>query len=102
MSKFIAQRELLYSAKSQGERRKFVVGISAPYLVKEGSVKFKFDPGATACRIEFEGLPEEAIEVVGADSLQAVQLASNIDPYIKGLEKRYDVYWPTGEPYFEV
>jgi hypothetical protein len=100
MRKFIAQRELLYSGKSETGRRRLLVGISAPYLVKEGA-KFKFDPGTTACRIEFEGLPEEAIEVVGADSLQAVQLASNIDPYIKGLEKKYDIYWPTGERYFE-
>ena len=64
-------------------------------------MKFKFDPGTAGCRIEFDGLPEEPMEVFGADSLQAVHLASNIDSYIKILEKKYDIYWPTGERYFD-
>jgi hypothetical protein len=101
MDKFIAQRELLYSQKPNGPRRRLVVRISAPYALQEGMVDFKFDAGTAGCRIEFDGLPEKPVEVYGSDSLQAIELASNIDPYIKGLGKKYDFFWASGEPYFD-
>ncbi|MHB8474177.1 MAG: hypothetical protein ACYDC8_15275 [Gammaproteobacteria bacterium] len=102
MKKSIAERELLYSLKGASARNKFVVRISAPYLIEENTVNFKFHPGAAACQIEFDGLPESLVEEVhGVDSIQALALAANVDPYLKGLEKKYDFYWITGEPYFE-
>ena len=93
MKKFIAERELLYSLKGESARKKLLVRISAPYLVDESMVNFKFDPGTAGCTIEFEGLPKELIEEVhGADSIQALALASDIDPYLKGLKKEYDSF----------
>jgi hypothetical protein len=102
MKKFIAERELLYSLKGESARKKLLVRISAPYLVDESMVNFKFDPGTAGCTIEFEGLPKELIEEVhGADSIQALALASDIDPYLKGLKKEYDFYWQDGSSYFD-
>lgn len=102
MGKFIATRELLYSDKSDSDRRKFVVRVSSPYPIAEGTVNFEFHPGASVCEIEIDGLPEKFVEkVYGIDSVHALSLAINIDPYLKGLKKRYDLYWLSGEPYFE-
>lgn len=102
MKKFIAERELLYSLKGESARKKLIVRISAPYLVDESVVNFNFDPGTAGCTIEFDGLPESLVEeVYGADSVQALALAADVDPYLRGLEKKYDFYWPSGESYFE-
>ncbi len=102
MEKYIAKRELLYSLKGESGRTKLVVRISAPYLIDEGTVNFEFPHGAAACKIEFDGLPQNIIEEVhGMDSIQALEFASDVNPYLKGLEKEYDFYWSTGEPYFE-
>ncbi|WP_162932419.1 hypothetical protein [Solimonas sp. K1W22B-7] len=101
MKSYLAKRDLLYSLKGQKIRHQFSVGIREPYLLTEGSVNFIFDPGTAGCTIEFEGLPERPIEVYGADTLQAVELASNVEPYLSGLRKKYDIYWLSGEPYFE-
>lgn len=103
MKKSIAERELLYSLKGKSTRQKLIIRIGAPYLLdKSSAVNFKFDPGTAGCTIEFDGLPENLVEeVFGADSLQALALAADVDPYLKGLGKKYDFYWPTGESYFD-
>jgi len=102
MENYIAERELLYSLKGDYAKKKFVVRISAPYLIKEGSVNFQFHSGAAACKIEIDGLPQSFVEeVYGVDSIQALAMATDVDPYLKGLEKKYDLYWLSGDPYFE-
>ncbi len=102
MKKSIAERELLYSLKGDDSQKKLVVRISEPYLVDESMVNFKFDPGTAGCKIEFVGLPEEFIEEVhGADSIQALSFATDIDPYLRRLEKNYDFYWQDSSPYFD-
>lgn len=102
MVKHIATRELMYSQKGRSDRRHFVVSVSAPYPIEEGSVNFPFRPGNSVCEIEIDGLPERIVEkVYGVDAIQALFLATNIDPYLKGLENKYDLYWLSGEPYFE-
>jgi hypothetical protein len=102
MRKIVAERELLYSLKGEPTRRKFVVRISMPCQIEENAVNFPVHPGAAVCEIEFDGLPEDFTEeVYGADSIQALSLATDVDPYLRSLEKKYDLYWSTGEPYFE-
>lgn len=53
------------------------------------------------CDVEIDGLDERKINYYGMDSLQAINLASDIDPLIKRLSAKYDFFWLTGEPYFE-
>ena len=101
VKKTIAERELLYSLKDSPIRKRLVIKVSAPYLVDESMVNFKFDPGTSGCTIEFDGLPEGNIDVHGVDTLHALKLATDVEPYLKGLEKKYDLYWSSGEPYFE-
>jgi hypothetical protein len=53
------------------------------------------------CKIVFDGLPEDDMEVYGTDSMQALSLATDIEDVLGRLSKRYDFFWATGEPYFE-
>jgi len=102
MSDCIAQRQLLYATKDQPDRREFVIRIGTPYLVDQSKVNFTADEGVAGCTVDFDGLPEVTSETVyGADLLQALQLAVNIEPILKRLSRKYDFYFPTGERYFE-
>jgi hypothetical protein len=101
MKKFIAERKLLYSLKGSGVRKEFVIRLGAPYVVDEHMVGYPVGKGFSGCHVEIEGLNETYSEVYGADSLQAVNLASNVEPFLKRLQKKYDLYWLSGEPYFE-
>ena len=55
----------------------------------------------SVCHVDMEGLDEHSFDVYGTDSMQAVNLASNIESVIKKLSAKYDFFWATGEPYFE-
>lgn len=40
--------------------------------------------------------------MTGADTLQAVQLAIyGVDPTLRRYRKKYDFYYPDGDPYFD-
>ena len=108
MKEWIAKRELLYSLKGTDKRSELLIRISEPYLVKKGTVNFDFAEGTAGCSVEVVGLKDnEAFEegsvheVYGADSLQALQIASNVEPLLKRLSKKYDIYFPDGELYFD-
>ena len=102
MNECIAQRKLMFSLKGSSERNPFVVQITAPRELKEGDVEFQFTKGTAVCIVQFEGLPNAKSEqIYGADSLQALQLATNVEPILKRLSKKYDLFFPTGESYFE-
>lgn len=108
MNEWIAQRDLLYSPKGENERKHLTVRIGKPYLLEKDMVNFQFAEGTAGCTVQFIGLEKENVfegenvhEVYGADTLQAIQLASDIEPILKRLSKKYDIYFPCGEPYFE-
>lgn len=94
MNECIAQRKLMFSLKGSGERNPFVVQIMAPRELKEGDVEFQFTKGTAVCIVQFEGLPSAKPEkIYGADSLQALQLATNVEPFLKRLSKKYDLFF---------
>ncbi|MDX1471931.1 MAG: hypothetical protein R3213_10575 [Flavobacteriaceae bacterium] len=108
MNKWIAERKLKCAPKGSEEIRDLVVRIGAPYLLELGMVDFKFSPGTAGCTIEIIGpSPDDVFEgsnvceTYGADTLQALNLASDIEPMLKRLSKKYDIFFPSGEPYFE-
>jgi len=101
MTKYIAERRLFYSAKGSNERKELIIRLGTPYQVQEGTVSFPVGGGVVGCHIELDGLDEKCPEVYGADSLQAINIASNLEPFLKRLQKKYDLYWLSGEPYFE-
>ena len=99
---FVAERRLRYCAKGSDERIDLVVRVGAPFVVEEGTVDFPVDGEISGCCVEIIGLPKEVREITyGADQIQALQLAINIDPLLKRFENRFDFFFYTGEPYFE-
>lgn len=101
-AKPIAERHLLFSAKGKSDRKSLVIRVFAPRIVDPASVSFEVAEGTAVCRVEFDGIPDETLgDTYGADSLQALQLAADIEPVLKRLSERYDFYFPTGEGYFD-
>lgn len=79
-----------------------MVRIFAPRPVDPVSVSFQVSPGTAVCTVELDGIPGETVGgTYGADSLQALQLAADIEPVLKRLSHRYDFYFPAGEGYFD-
>ena len=102
MSKSIAERKLLYSLKGSDERREFTIRIGTPYPVTQDMVNFPIGEGLIGCLIEISGLEKDYFhEVYGMDGIQALDIASNIDPYLERLRKKYNLFWPSGEAYFD-
>jgi len=102
MNKYIGERELFYSLKdNSSERKQLTIRVSEPYLLKEGMVNFAFSHGTACCTISFDGLDEPSVDIYGMDTLQALEMAVDTDPYLKGMSKKYDFYWLDGEPYFD-
>ncbi len=98
----IAERHLVFSEKGKSERKPLVIRVFAPTSVDPASVSFQVAPGTAVCIVEFDGIPDETLgSTYGADSLQALQLAADIEPVLKRLAHRYDFYFPTGEGYFD-
>ena len=101
MSRYIAERHLWFSKKGDGARNRLIVGICAPVVVAPEEVQYPVDGVMSKCHVEFEGLNEYSFDVVGTDSMQAINLASNIEAVIKRLSEDYEFFWATGEPYFD-
>lgn len=98
----IAERELIYRRKGTSEEGRFAIRIFAPVRVEPGSVAFTVEKNVSGCSYEFDGFPQPIRDTAyGADSIQALQLALNIDSILKGLGRTYDFYFVDGEPYFE-
>ncbi|MDR3414739.1 MAG: hypothetical protein P4L83_01000 [Nevskia sp.] len=95
MNQCIAERHLVFSVKGESARLPLVIRIFAPYKAKGTNSKINFDEEAACCTVEFDGLPGmKAHEIYGADSLQALQLAANVEPTLKGFSKSYDFFFP--------
>ena len=99
--RYVAERKLLYSGKDAQDTKEFVVKISEPFVATKDNAKFRVDGVTSACHVEIEGLDEPGFDLFGMDSLQAINLASNIDPLLERLSDKYDFFWITGEPYFD-
>jgi hypothetical protein len=99
MTKFIAERRLLYSVKGSNIRKEFIIRIGMPYRVRNWNGS-PVEEGMFGCLVEYVGLDEPSRDVYGGDTLQALQLASNIDPYLKILHKKYDFFYGD-DPYFD-
>lgn len=98
----IATRHLHY-IKNDGVKGEMTVCISAPYRLTQDMVHPGFEVGETdaGCDIIFEGVDEHTQKVVGADTIQAVQLAVNsVDRFLRIMRCKYEFFFPHGEPYF--
>lgn len=99
--KYIAERKLFYSHKGSAEKNAFVIRISLPFEVNQSMVDHPVAQDYSGCHIQIDGLPEIYPDVYGADSIQALNLATNLEAFLRRLQKKYDLFWASGEPYFE-
>jgi hypothetical protein len=99
----IARRKLQFTSRDNASLRACSVGITPPREVVHGqdTDDALHDPLAV-CEIVFEGLEAPPIAVHGADSLQALAAACEIDPYLRTLERQhgFEFFWDDGSPYF--
>lgn len=103
MTTYIAERKLQYSIKGLEEKHEFTIRIGSPYIVEQKMVKFPIGEGLIGCHVEVFGLEEELKhDVYGVDGIQALDIASNVDALLERLKRKYDLFWPTGEDYFEI
>lgn len=96
-----AERPLLCSTKNGSTRTEVVFRVSKPHVTTASEAGSVADGETCTCEVTIAGLNEPSIKYFGMDSVQALQLASDLDPLIKRLSATYDFFWPTGEPYFE-
>ncbi len=101
MQKYIAERKLLYSLKGSDIKNEFTIRVGLPYRVDETMVDYPVTKNFAGCHVQIDGLKDECSDVYGADSIQALSLATNLEPFLKRLQKKYDLFWASGEPYFE-
>jgi hypothetical protein len=99
----IASRKLQFTSRDNATRRDCTVGITAPReeAPREAIDGVRPDPLAV-CEVVFDGLSLPAIQVHGADSLQAIALAADIDTTLRGLEREHglEFFWDDGSAYF--
>ncbi len=101
MKKFIAERKLIYALKGSDIKNEFLIGICNPFKKKFNTEDVINAADFYGCLVEFSGLDEQGEIVYGADSLQAINIASDVEVLLMRLSKKYDFFWSSGEPYFD-
>jgi len=97
----IAERSLQYSVRGAHERRPLAIRVFQPFLVQPGTVDFPADDQVYGCRWVMDGLPDQVGDIAyGADSLQALQFAVDVESVLRSLRSKYVLYFPGGEIYF--
>jgi len=96
-----AERRLLFSTKNGSTRTEVVFRVGKPHVTTASEAASVANGETCTCEVTIAGLDEPSIKYFGMDSVQALQLASNLDSLIKRLSAKYDFFWPTGERYFE-
>jgi hypothetical protein len=80
----IAERRLAYSEKGNSERKPLLIRVFVPQPVDPDSDLFRPDSDTSSRVVEFHGIPDANLgEIFGADSIQALQLALDIEPVLK-------------------
>ena len=93
MKKWLAERNVVAERIEDGQRTDITFRVGVPYWVEGEDFAY--------CPWEVDGLLEKVADAAGTDTLQALQLASNIDGFLAAFKDKYNFYWPTGESYFD-
>ncbi|WP_150408935.1 hypothetical protein [Xanthomonas sontii] len=99
----VAERTLLFSESNKTELKEFKVRIFSPIEVGPVDSNARIDDCAAKCLVEFFGISVPGVYIYGIDPLQALKLAADVDPLLKGVASKYgyNLFWKSGEPYFE-
>lgn len=98
--KVIARRQLMYSLDhAPGSRSDVEIRVFSPSRTSRAVAD---DHDGHMCRVEYVGFPFGPDWLDGMDSLHALQIATNIDHFLRGFENKKQVrfYWPDGSRYF--
>lgn len=102
MKDFIAERRIDFAHKGSEKRKELIIQIGRPEIVDPEKVNFPVTDCTAVCMVEFIGFGKEYLyPTYGADLLQALQLASDVEPTLKRFTDKYDFFFQSGEPYFE-
>lgn len=101
MIDWIAKRRLRAVSKADGQETVVTIKVSRPALSALAPGGGSANPDEAYCWVDFEGTEQPALKVYGADELQALELASNLDPILEAMRSHYDFYWESGEKYFD-
>lgn len=93
MNKIIAERRVIAESIEDGSRKEVIVRIGLPYWDDESQM--------AQCPREYFGLLPCVADAFGADTVQALALALDVDAMLRAHSSKYRFYWTSGEPYFE-
>ncbi len=96
----IAEFELYYAEKGSDKKTLFSISITKPTLVDNDLEHKSTRVGFYFSKVEVKPFEEFSYSVYGADAMQAIHIASDIDFILDKLNKNYDLYCADGEPYF--
>jgi hypothetical protein len=96
-----AERRLLCREKFGDGYFDVTFAVRKPRPPDSDEMLFLQDECARVCEVEIRGLDEPVVKYFGLDSMQAINLASDLEPLVKRLSERFDFFWSTGEPYFD-
>jgi hypothetical protein len=102
-TEIIASRRLQFKCRNTEKYGNIVIEIYKPYLLREEMVDFPISSGNSGCSVKVIGLETDYYdqEVYGADAIQALQLATDIEGILKHIDKKFELFFEDGEPYFE-
>ncbi len=98
---YISERKLYYCEKGAKSLKPFIIKVTVPFLVETcGGVKAP--KGMMACQVDLFGIESVENKLIrhGVDGIQALNIATNLEPLISRLNKKFDIFWEPGEPYF--
>ncbi len=98
----IAEFELNYAKKGSLDKDKFSISITKPLLVEKDSDHKPTRVGFYFSNVIVHPFDQFSYTVYGANPVQAIHLASNIDFILEKLKDKdeYDFFCLSGEPYF--
>ena len=97
---FIAERRLLVKDLETGSNFETKVLITEPATPDPSSVKFELEEGVMACGVRITAIDAEPV-YFGADGIQALELATNLNGFFSRFKSRYNFCYLDGEPYEE-
>lgn len=91
-NKVIAERKVICEDIATGFRKIVTIQVGIPYW-KDGE-------SYASCPVKYHGLFDDYADTKGMDTLQALELAVNVDDMLRRLTHKYRFFWESGEPYF--
>lgn len=91
-SSVVATRVLYFSLKGETKKRELVIKLYAPIQIVASTQVTAGPAGSFVCYLEFSRLCNGYL-FYGYDEFQAIGFASNLDPILKALDDRCNLYF---------